>query len=92
MLVATDRSTEYTALPMGCIAQLAFLTTLGVTARLTARPGRIARRTLRGTSNLEMKPTWPVLEPVYIAVPICTSGEARTAITWHGWSSSCLMA
>jgi hypothetical protein len=56
MLVATDRCTEYTALSMGCIARLALLTTLGVTARLTARPGCIARRALRGTSNLEMKP------------------------------------
>jgi hypothetical protein len=56
MLVATDRWTEYTALSMGCVARLALLTTLGVTARLTARPGCIARRTLRGTSNLEKKP------------------------------------
>ena len=36
--------------------------------------------------------TWPGPEPVYLAVPICTSGEARTAITWHDWSSLCLMA
>ena len=56
MPVATERCTEYTALSMGCIARLAFLTTLGVTVRLTARPGCIARRTLRGTSNLEMNP------------------------------------
>jgi hypothetical protein len=36
--------------------------------------------------------TWPVPEPVYFAVEICASGEARTAITWHGWSESWLMA
>lgn len=54
--VAADRSMEYTALSIGCNARLAFLTTLGVTARFTARPGCMARRTLRGTSNLEKKP------------------------------------
>ena len=57
MVVATERCTEYAALSMGCIARLAFLTTLGVTARLTARPGWTARRTLRGMNNLEKKPT-----------------------------------
>ena len=46
------------ALSTGCKARLAFLTTLGVTARFTARPGCIARRTLRGTSSLEKKPTY----------------------------------
>jgi hypothetical protein len=51
------RGTEYAALSMGCTARLAFLTTFGVTARLTARPGWIARRTLRGMNNLEKKPT-----------------------------------
>jgi hypothetical protein len=48
---------EYTALSIGCKARLALLTTLGVTARFTARPGCMARRTLRGTNNLEKKPT-----------------------------------
>jgi hypothetical protein len=57
MVVATERCTEYAALSMGCIARLAFLTTLGVTARFTARPGCTARRTLRGMNNLEKKPT-----------------------------------
>ena len=57
MVVATDRCKEYTALSMGCIAWLARLTTLGVTARFTARPGCTARRTLRGMNNLEKKPT-----------------------------------
>ena len=57
MVVATERCTEYAALSMGCMARLAFLTTLGVTARLTARPGCTARRTLRGMNNLEKKPT-----------------------------------
>ena len=41
---------------MGCMARLAFLTTLGVTARLTARPGWTARRTLRGIKSLDRKP------------------------------------
>lgn len=57
MAVAAERSMEYTALSTGCRARLALLTTLGVTARFTARPGCMARRTLRGTSNLEKKPT-----------------------------------
>lgn len=56
ILVATDRCTEYTALSMGCMARRARLTALGVTARFTARPGCMARRTLRGTSSLEKKP------------------------------------
>jgi hypothetical protein len=55
--VAAERSTEYTALSIGCKARLALLTALGVTARFTARPGCMARRTLRGTNNLEKKPT-----------------------------------
>jgi len=57
MAVAADRSMEYTALSIGCKTRLALLTTLGVTARFTARPGCMARRTLRGTNNLEKKPT-----------------------------------
>ena len=57
MAVAAERSMEYTALSMGCKARLALLTALGVTARFTARPGCMARRTLRGTNNLEKKPT-----------------------------------
>jgi hypothetical protein len=55
--VAAERSMEYTALSIGCKARVALLTTLGVTARFTARPGCMARRTLRGTNNLEKKPT-----------------------------------
>jgi hypothetical protein len=58
MVVAAERCTEYTALSIGCKARLAFLTALGVTARFTARPGCTARRTLRGTNNLEKKPTF----------------------------------
>jgi len=57
--VATERCVEYTALSTGCNARLALLTALGVTARFTARPGCTARRTLRGISNLEKKPTCP---------------------------------
>ena len=57
MTVAAERSMEYTALSIGCKARLALLITLGVTARFTARPGCIARRTLRGTNNLDKKPT-----------------------------------
>ena len=55
--VAAERSMEYTALSIGCNARLALLTALGITARFTARPGCMARRTLRGTSNLKKKPT-----------------------------------
>ncbi len=47
---------EYTALSTGCNARRAFLMDLGVTARLTARPGCMARRTLRGISSLEKNP------------------------------------
>src|SRR5579872_599738 len=54
--VAAERCMEYTALSTGCNARRALLTALGVTARCTARPGCIARRILRGTSNLEKKP------------------------------------
>jgi len=61
--VAIDRSIEYWKLSIGCIARLALLTTLGVTARFTARPGCIARRTLRGTSSLDQKPI-PIHHPV----------------------------
>jgi hypothetical protein len=57
MAVAAERSMEYTALSIGCKARLALLTALGVTARFTARLGCMARRTRRGTSNLEKKPT-----------------------------------
>lgn len=57
MAVAAERSMEYTALSIGCKVRLALLTALGVIARFTARPGCMARRTLRGTSNLEKKPT-----------------------------------
>jgi hypothetical protein len=28
----------------------------------------------------------------YFTAPVCASGEARTAITWHGWSEWWLMA
>jgi hypothetical protein len=59
ILVATDRCAEYTALSIGCNARRALLTALGVMARFTARPGCIERRTLRGTSSLEKKPTFP---------------------------------
>jgi hypothetical protein len=59
MAVAAERCIEYTALSTGCRALLAFLTAFGVTARFTARPGCTARRTLRGTNNLEKKPTRP---------------------------------
>jgi hypothetical protein len=57
MAVAAERCIEYTALSTGCRALPAFLTAFGVTARFTARPGCIARRTLRGTNNLEKNPT-----------------------------------
>jgi hypothetical protein len=54
--VAAERSIEYIALSIGCNARLALLTALGVTARFMARPGCMARRTPRGTNNLEKKP------------------------------------
>ena len=57
MAVAAERCSEYTALSIGCRARLTFLTILGVIARFTARPGCMARRTLRGMNNLERKPT-----------------------------------
>jgi hypothetical protein len=34
----------------------------------------------------------PAAEPGYFVVPICASGEARTAITRHGWPEWWLMA
>ena len=58
MAVAAERCIEYTALSTGCKALLALLTALGVIARFTARPGCMARRTLRGTSSLEKNPTY----------------------------------
>ena len=61
MAVAAERSMQYTALSIGCKARLALLTALGVIARFTARPGCMARRTLRGTNNLEKK---PILAPM----------------------------
>ena len=66
--VAAERSMEYTELSIGCSARLALLTALGVTARFTARPGCIARRTLRGISNLEKKP---------IGTPEARNGRSR---------------
>ena len=84
MLVATERCTEYTALSMGCIARLALLTTLGVTARLTARPGCIARRTLRGTSNLEKKPNpTPRREPARRTLRLSEGAPEQMAIRHH---------
>jgi hypothetical protein len=56
-VVATERCIEYTALSIGCNERRALLTALGVTARFTARPGCMARRTVRGTNSLEKKPT-----------------------------------
>jgi hypothetical protein len=44
-------------LSIGDSALRARFTAFGVTARFTARPGCIARRTPRGTSSLEKKPT-----------------------------------
>jgi hypothetical protein len=85
MAVAAERSMEYTAMSIGCKARLALLTALGVTARFTARPGCMARRTLRGTSNLEKKPTrhpkamkWLCGEttPAGIPAPINTASKA----------------
>src|SRR5487761_1128029 len=72
MLVAADRCREYTALSSGCRARLAFLIAFGVTARLTARPGCMARRTLRGTSSREKKPTFP-------------SMTAESSLRAHSW-------
>lgn len=54
--VAIERSTECLALSIGCNARRAFLTALGVIARLTARPGWAARRTPRGISDRVKKP------------------------------------
>jgi hypothetical protein len=38
------------------VTQRAFLTTFGATARLPARPGRVARRALRGARSRVRKP------------------------------------
>jgi hypothetical protein len=46
----------YIALSSGCIAREALFTTFGVAARFTVRTGCIARRTPRGTSNLDKNP------------------------------------
>jgi hypothetical protein len=51
-----ERSTEYFALSIGCRARRTFLTAFGVTARFTARPGCMARRTPRGTRSRVKKP------------------------------------
>jgi hypothetical protein len=89
MAVAAERSMEYTALSIGCKARLAFLTALGVTVRFTARPGCIARRTLRGTNNLEKNPTrhpkamkWSCWNttPAGIPAPINTASKADRPI------------
>jgi hypothetical protein len=55
--VFSARVIEYTALSTGCSARLALLMTFGVTARLTARPGCIARRIPRGTNKRDRNPT-----------------------------------
>jgi hypothetical protein len=49
---------SYMALLTGCMARRARLMLLGVTARLTARPGCMARRTLRGMRSRVKKLTW----------------------------------
>ena len=49
--VAIDRSMEYLALSIGCIARRAFLIGFGVMALFTARPGCMARRMPRGISS-----------------------------------------
>lgn len=56
-LVFNERLRVYPALSSGCANRLAFLTTFGVTARLTLRAGWIARRMPRGTNKRERKPT-----------------------------------
>jgi len=73
--VAAERCMEYTALSTGCNARRALLTALGVTARFAARPGCIARRTLRGTSNLEKKPMYTPYSGEY-------SGRAASIYIW----------
>ena len=55
-LVLRERSTPYTALLTGCMARRARFTAFGVIARLTARPGWAARRTLRGMKSRDRKP------------------------------------
>ena len=57
MDVAIERWTPYFMLSIGDSALRARFTAFGVTARFTARPGCMARRTPRGTSSLEKKPT-----------------------------------
>lgn len=61
--VFSDRSRLYAALLIGRIARRARLTDFGVTARLTARPGCIARRTPRGTNMREKKPMAEMFVP-----------------------------
>ena len=50
------------ALLSGCMAWLTRLMLLGVTARLTARPGCVARRTLRGIRSRVRKLTWVTID------------------------------
>jgi hypothetical protein len=52
-----ERSIEYWKLSIGLRALRALLIGFGVIARMTARPGWAARRTLRGIRSLEKKPT-----------------------------------
>src|SRR6266567_3209856 len=54
--VAIDRSIEYLMLSIGFKARCALLIGLGVTARLTARPGCMARLTPRGASSRVKRP------------------------------------
>lgn len=73
--VAIERSTEYFVLSIGCIARRAFFTAFGVTARFTARPGCMARRTLRGTKSRVKKPITNHPTKAFLAP---TQGPIRT--------------
>lgn len=90
ILVATERCIEYTALSTGCKARRAFLIGLGVMTRFTARPGCVARRTLRGTSNLEKKPTSAPSDPIHgtpyfpQSLLLSVPGRAHGAAYRHG--------
>ncbi len=58
---------------IGCIARRTRLTDFGVTARLTARPGCIARRTARGTNMREKNP----MAGVFVANPRLVNATVR---------------
>jgi hypothetical protein len=60
------------------------LMAFGVTARLTAAPGRIARRALRGTSSLDKKPTTDTIRKTRLQRHALLEPEGRAATICYG--------